>query len=427
MDTLQPQIRKKYEKNPYPKDSPEYREEVLRRQRECRAANKEKYKREYDIEKNNGSPPVPKDSELTWPVPTDLHDYIGMQVVTIPKQPYEWPLFRVKRHKDLASLTLKGYASYWTRMPKKHIWDICRELRTMPNGQQNMFFKAGLSFTCENLFNSIYVRKIKNLLANQTYKTQLLEMMVYHIMNRKTMRASYDQHMAQVASVTRHENTVDWDVWNIGARRFVKAMMSKEGATRAELLEALAVAAYTYIPPIRLDWNDVEIHMCCGGEKAHKAVQGENGKNIIWVSPTWAVAFWGEFKNASAFGEEIPLRQELPAELHRVLKKVYPEEKFLAKEYVWCPFKKANFGTYLAGLAKLITGKNFTNRLMRSSYIAWWHKNHRHEEFDIDKTRAIMRQLHQTSLEVHLAYNKFKTGTDIPEDEILNTIVSDSD
>jgi hypothetical protein len=427
MDTFQPQNRKPNVKNPYEKGTPEHRAEVLRRQKECRERNKEKYKREYDIEKNNGAPPVPKDSELTWQVPADLHDYIGAQSISIPKETYDWPLFRIKRHNQLAAVTLKGYASYWTRLPKKHIWDVCRDLRTMLNGQQNMFFKSALSYTCENLYNAIYVRKIKNLLASPSYKNQLLEMMVYHTMNRKTMRASYDQHMAQVASVTRHENTVDWDVWTAGARRFVKAMMSKEGVTRSELLEALAVAAYTYIPPIRLDWNDIEIHMCCGGDKAHKGIKGTAGKNIVFVSPTWAVAFWGEFKNAASFSDELPLRQELPSDLHRILRKVYPEDKYAAKEYVWSPFKKSHFGTYLAGLAKLITGKNFTNRLMRSSYIAWWHKSHRHEEFDLEKTRAVMRAMHQTSLEVHLAYNKFKTGDEVPDEDVLNTIVSDSD
>jgi hypothetical protein len=428
MDSFKPQIRKKYEKIPFEKGTPEYRAEQLRRQRECRAANKEKYKREYDVEKNNGAPPVPKDNELTWPVPVDLQDYIGMQNITVPSHAYDWPLFRIKRHSQLAAMTLKGYQSYWVRLPKKHIWDICRELRAMQNGQQNMFFKAGLSFTCENLYNSIYVRKIKNLLASAAYKNQLLEMMVYHTMTRKTMRASYDQHMAQVASVTRHENTVDWDVWVAGARRFVRAMLSKEGATRAELMEALAVAVYSYIPPIRLDWNDVIIRMCNGSKAAFNGVKGEAGKNILYLSPTWAVVFWGEFKNVAAFGDEVPLRQELPSELHRILRKVYPEDKLQANDYEWTPFKKSNFGTYLAALAKIITGKNFTNRLMRSSYIGWYHKNHRHEEFDIEKTRLIMRQLHQTGLAVHLAYNKFKTGEESPdEDEMLNTIVSDSD
>jgi hypothetical protein len=241
------------------------------------------------------------------------------------------------------------------------------------------------------------------------------------------MRASYDQHMAQVASVTRHDNTVDWEVWTTGARRFVKAMMSKEGVTQAELLEALAVAAYTYIPPIRLDWNDIEIRFCCGGDRAFKGITGQKNKNIIYLSPTRAVAFWGEFKNAASFSDELPLRQDLPSDLYRVLRRVYPAQLLEEKDYVWFPFKKSHFGTYLSGLAKLITGKNFTNRLMRSSYISWWHKSHRHEEFDLEKTRAVMRAMHQTSLEVHLAYNKFKTGDEVPDEDVLNTIVSDSD
>jgi hypothetical protein len=426
MEDYKPQKRKETVKIPFPKGSPEHAAEVKRRQRECRERNKEKYKREYDVEKQNGAPPVPPEAELTWPVPIDLQDYIGLQNIKVSPTAYDWPLFRIKRHSQLSSLTIRGYQSYWTRMPRKHIWDICRELRTMANGQQNMYFKAGLSFTCEQLYQSIYVKRVKGLLASPVYKNQLLEMMVFHTLNRKTMRASYDQHMSQVASVTRHENTVDWDVWTAGARRFVRAMVTKEGATKAELLEALAVAVYTFIPPIRLDWNDIEIRMVVGTQKAYKGIKGEKGKNILYLSPSWAVVFWGEFKNAGAFGEEVPLRQELPNELHRVLRQVYPKDKLETEDYIWTPFKKSNFGTWLAGLAKIITGKNFTNRLMRSSFIAWHHKNHRHQEFDIDKTRAVMRLLHQSSLEVHLAYNKFKCEEDSPDESMVNTLV-DSD
>ena len=187
--------------------------------------------------------------------------------------------------------------------------------------------------------------------------------------------------------------------------------------------EAIAVAVYSMIPPIRLDWNDVEVRLCCGGEKARLNIKGEEGKNIVYVSTSWAVAFWGEFKNSASFVGELPLRQELPKDLFHVFRKTYPAEKIDAKDYCWFPLKIPNFGTYLARLAKLITGKNFTNRLMRSSYITWYHKNNNQDAFDLEKTRAVMRLLHQTNLEVHLAYNKFKSIDDLPE-EIMNHITN---
>ena len=424
METFAPKERKKYERNPHPKDSPEYHAEKLRRARECKERNAEKYRPMYDAEKTGGAPPLPKDGDLTWGVPADLQDYIGQQTITLEKEAYNWPLYRLKRHAQLASLTLKSYKSYWVRLPKKGIWDICRELRIMENTLQNMYYKAALSFTCENLFNAIYTKKLKSLPASADYKRQLLEMAVYAIMNRKTMRASYANHTAQVASEQRHENTVDWELWTAGARRYVKALLTKPGGpSRVECQEAIAVAVYSMIPPIRLDWNDVEVRLCCGGEKARLNIKGEEGKNIVYVSTSWAVAFWGEFKNSASFVGELPLRQELPKDLFHVFRKTYPAEKIDAKDYCWFPLKIPNFGTYLARLAKLITGKNFTNRLMRSSYITWYHKNNNQDAFDLEKTRAVMRLLHQTNLEVHLAYNKFKSIDDLPE-EIMNHITN---
>jgi hypothetical protein len=231
-------------------------------------------------------------------------------------------------------------------------------------------------------------------------------------MNRKTMRASYVNHITQVASEVRMDNTVDWDTWTVAARKFVRAICTKTGATKAEHLEALAVAAYSYIPPIRLDWNDIQIRMCCGGERAFKGITGQKDKNIVYLSPTWAVAFWGDFKNKASFADELPLRQDLPSDFHRVLKAVFPPELVEEKDYIWMPFRMANFGTYLSKLAKILTGKAFTNRLMRSSFIAWFHKTHNRDTFDLEKTRGVMRLLHQTNLEVHLGYNKFKDGTE---------------
>jgi hypothetical protein len=66
---------------------------------------------------------------------------------------------------------------------------------------------------------------------------------------------------------------------------------------------------------------------------------------------------------------------------------------------------------------------------MRSSFIAWFHKNENAGIFDLDKTRAVMRQLHQLNLQVHLGYNKFKSG-DVPPNVLVENLQpseSDSD
>jgi hypothetical protein len=113
---------------------------------------------------------------------------------------------------------------------------------------------------------------------------------------------------------------------------------------------------------------------------------------------------WGEFKNIAAFGAAVPLQQPLPADLHRVLKKLMPAEDST-------PLKLPSFSNFVTSVAETITNKKFTNRLMRSSYIRQWHIDNSKEAVDINKTKAMMKQMHQTNLEVHLAYNKCKEVT----------------
>jgi hypothetical protein len=67
----------------------------------------------------------------------------------------------------------------------------------------------------------------------------------------------------------------------------------------------------------------------------------------------------------------------------------------------------------LSSLAEQISGKHFTNRFMRSSYIKFWHQeNSKDGELDINKTKEMMKLLHQTNLEIHLAYVKTKKLSD---------------
>lgn len=50
---------------------------------------------------------------------------------------------------------------------------------------------------------------------------------------------------------------------------------------------------------------------------------------------------------------------------------------------------------------------------MRSSYIKFWHQeNSKDGELDINKTKEMMKLLHQTNLEIHLAYVKTKKLSD---------------
>ena len=280
--------------------------------------------------------------------------------------------------------------------PQRDIYDVVRFIRTHPLAQQNMYAKSALSYVAQDLWESIYVHKRKGLATSAAYKTALQKLIIFSELSKRTKRATYEKHANQEASDETLANTVKWEDWTELAQRFVKALANKVDATKRDKQEALAVALYSLIPPVRLDWNDIEVRRSKGG-KAMADRSGEPGKNILWIAPREAVVFWGEFKNSASF--ELPLKQELPRQLVSVLHKVLPEGDST-------PLKVPNFSTFLTHLAEQITGKQFTNRLMRASYIRWWHDNNSKGALDINKTKEMMKQLHQTNMQVHLGYVK---------------------
>jgi hypothetical protein len=394
--------RKKNEPIPFAKGTPEYDEEVKRRARENWAKKKHIYRPKEELKAPGEEPPKPKNLPITWAVPADLQESLGTTIV-LPAEWQTWPMYHVRRQSELSKTTMAQYKSYYYKLPQKDIFDTVRFINTQPNAQANMYAKSGLSYVCQGLYESIYERHRKGLANSGAYRTELQKMMVFSALNKKTKKVSYEQHTSQEASDERLANTVPWDDWKELAKRFVRIQLTKKEPTARDKQEALVAALYSMLPPVRLDWNDVQVRRSKGG-KALGAQKGEAGKNILYMSPTGAVMFWGEFKNADSFKDELPLKQEIPKDLYNVLKKTLPDGDSE-------PLKLPNFSTFLTTLANHITGKHFSNRLMRSSYIRWWHDNNSQNGVDVAKTRAMMRQLHQSNLEVHLAYDKTKCIT----------------
>lgn len=394
--------RKKNEPIPFAKGTPEYSEEVKRRARENWAKKKHIYRPKEEPKAVGDEPPKPKNLPITWDVPTDLHDTLGKSI-TLPAEWETWPMYHVRRQSDLSKITKAQYKSYYYKLPQKDIWDIVRFINTQPNAQANMYAKAGLSYTSQGLYDSIYDRQRKGLANSTGYRDQLKKMMVFSVLNKKTKKISYESHINQEACEERITNTVPWNDWKELAKRFIRVQLTKKEPSTRDKQEALVVALYSMIPPVRLDWNDVEVRRSKGG-KVLNSQKGEVGKNILYLSPSGAIMFWGEFKNADSFKAELPLKQDIPADLYKVMKKTIPDGN---NE----PLKIPNFSTFLSTLANDITGKNFSNRLMRSSYIRWWHDNNSGSGVDVMKTKKMMRELHQTNIEVHLAYDKTKCVT----------------
>jgi len=391
---------------PYATGTPQHKEEMKRRARERWALNKHKY-RQPKVEEPRAAgdaPPLPKNLPISWNVPDDLHDLLG-ETLTLNADWSTWPMFHVRRQGDLSKITMQQYKSYYYKLPQKDIWDVARFIASMPLSQRNQAAKAGLSYVSQGLYESIYERNRKGLASTAFYRGELLKMMVFAELSKRTKAQSYEKHTSQEASTERLEATVAWPDWVNLAGRFTKAMLTKADPTKRDKQEALAAAVYSLIPPVRLDWNDIEIRKTKGG-KAFKSLTGEKGKNILYLAPREAVIFWGEFKNSASFGDELPLKQEVPSKLLTVLHKTAPEEK------TYFPFKLPNFSTWLTGVSETITGKPFTNRLMRSSYVRYYHDLHSKDGVDVNKTKEMMKQMHQKNMEVHLAYNKIRGITE---------------
>lgn len=402
---------------PYAKDSQEYRDEVRRRLRENWAKKKDQYRPKVEEEERGDAPPLPRNLPINWAVPSDLHELLG-ENISLTDEWAKLPLYHVRRQDELSKTTLQQYKTYYYKLPQRDIWDVVRFVKTHPLAQQNMYAKSALSYIAQDLWDDIYVHKRKGLAKSGAYRDKLQRLLIFSELSKRTKRATYEKHASQETGDETLANTVKWEDWTELARRFVKALSTKVDATKRDKQEALAVAVYSLIPPVRLDWNDVEVRRSKGG-KTLADRSGEPGKNILWLAPRQAVMFWGEFKNSASF--ELPLKQELPRDLVNVMQKVLPEGDST-------PLKVPNFSTFLTHLAEQITGKQFSNRLMRSSYIRWWHDNNSKGALDINKTKEMMKLLHQTNMQVHLGYVKHGTlsPNDIDDASKTNAGINDS-
>jgi hypothetical protein len=390
----QPQAKKKVP-IPYAKDSQEYRDEVKRRLRENWAKKKEQYRPKVEEEEKGDAPPLPRNLPITWTIPDELHDVLG-QSITLTDEWTKLPLYHVRRQDQLSKTTLQQYKTYYYRLPQKDIYDVVRFIKEQPLATRNMYAKAGLSFVAQDLWDSIYVKQKKGLASQALYKTKLQTLLIFSELSKRSKKEVYTRHASQETTDENLENTVEWGAWLELSKRYIKALTSKPNPTARDKQEALSAALYSYIPPVRLDWNDVEVRRTKGGATL-AAKEGEKGKNILYLAAKEATVFWGEFKNSASF--ELPLKQVLPKELVAILHKTLPEGD-------GTPLKVSNYSTFLTGIAKQITGKDFSNRLMRSSYIRWWHDNNSKDGVDVAKTKAMMAQMHQTNMQVHLSYVK---------------------
>ena len=226
-----------------------------------------------------------------------------------------------------------------------------------------------------------------------------------------------------------------------------------------ELRDCAMLAVYAYLAPIRLDWSSVVLmnksdldkykEKKADAEKA-KIVAGQvtkkrgpNNKNILEVddakNPKEIVrAYFGKMKNIKAFAEKpVPkdmdngvkesehnpkhptlARNILLAFLKERVDKgfqsecLFPfstekgDELRVDEEGKTQCFENNSFGERLANLSHLLTAKNFTETLMRRSYISWFWRQRGNDALNEQHWKRLLPNIHQNSKSANLGYIK---------------------
>jgi hypothetical protein len=132
-------------------------------------------------------------------------------------------------------------------------------------------------------------------------------------------------------------------------------------------------------------------------------------QNALRLDPRSPTVLFTDYKNAASMGTvELALPHRLAVMLRSYLTSRAAEGKqsrwlFPAARGDACMSNSA-FGSLLASLAEQLTGKRFSVRLMRSSFIRDWHE--KHPKATNQEVLTVMVSLLQQSLAVHHGYKK---------------------
>ena len=226
-----------------------------------------------------------------------------------------------------------------------------------------------------------------------------------------------------------------------------------------ELRDCAMLAVYAFLAPIRLDWAtvvlmnrsdldkykekkaDAEKAKIVAGQVTKK--RGPNNKNIVEVddvkNPKEIVrAYFGKMKNIKAFAEK-PVPKDMdkgvkesdhnpkhPTLVRNILLAFLKErvDKEFQSECLFpfstekgdelrvddegktqC-FENNSFGERLANLSHLLTGKNFTETLMRRSFISWFWRQKGNDALNEQHWKRLLPNIHQNSKSANLGYIK---------------------
>jgi hypothetical protein len=368
--------------NPFEKGTLEYKEEIKRRLRENWTNKKNVYRNKT---KEANTLPIPK--KTYFKVPDDLKDILG-DTIQITNDIKTWYFLHSKRTIQLSETTQKQYKNYNKRIPEGDIWSEVRFVKEQPVQSKAQFIKSRLAHVADKVAN--FYESNEPILKVNEYNDLILAMFVWATLSKKSKSDIKELQASQITSQDRIDRTIDWDDWTKKANMFIMRIKRKKEPTERDLTDMALAAVYSYLPPIRLDYDNVTIV-----KRKPKTIT----ENTLVLSGNKTSAFyWVKFKNASAF-KDLPIEVKLPRNLLLTLKRyVKPDQTRL--------FNISHFSEYLTALTEVITNIRFSNRLMRSSYIKNYYQNIDNGAFNINEAKKMMRQIHQTNIEISLSYIK---------------------
>lgn len=272
------------------------------------------------------------------------------------------------------------------------------------------------------LSTALLQRDLKEKKTSGRRWTYTLQMnLIFDKFNLNLMGKASAKHKAQEVSVSAKDNMVAWKTWVTKASAWIKKHSTKKSSFE-DKRNALILACYTFIPPTRLQWANVQLA---------DAPQAKNNKiNVLVAKPGNIHVYWNKFKNRSAFLPNVPVDHKIVEPKLLALLKPYLAE--LKSKYLFPktnspdsePLSDAAFGNLIGDIAHSLTGKRFTTQRMRSSFINAWHITHNMGKApNLTKLRAVMNALLQTNVEVNLSYAKVNS---VYDDAIKDLAVPDA-
>lgn len=246
---------------------------------------------------------------------------------------------------------------------------------------------------------------------------------------------------------------------------YLESEKDRNSPNLRELRDCVMLSCYSLLAPIRLDWSTVEIktqkefdafkvekekseqakvqeegalvnplaELSEDVKKKRRAAQKTFNVNILVVddkaNPTTAsMAYFGKMKNIRSFRETpVPkfIRKESPLCENIILAFLRERNRLGYKSDCLLPFStymdidltakpkgmdvcfnNSAFGERLADLSYDLTGKNFTETLMRRSYITWFWEQPGNSPLNEARWAELLPSVHQNSKSANLGYLK---------------------